>query len=375
MEKNEYFIYLNQKNGSKAAKEISLEIKAKFKTNPSFIFILFTPGYDPKELSQVFNLTLKNPNLFAIQAPFLIYKNKIIEKGIISCCINKKDTQVNNLFIGSQDSEKIEYILKRYFREIKRKDIKFISFISPQINSLAFLNGIRFSLGKLMNFSGAGYKKKYSTCENFILNKGIGNGLISLILDGIDTKTLYLQNFIPLGKPFEINKLNSKQQIIYEINNKPAIEIYKHYFGEKFNNFIKNRLFSYYPLGILNKNSFRLLTIVDILEDGSFLFKGNLRNKARGNLMTLREKYLKSKIVNKLEETKNTENGIVFMINSLDRKKILGKKAEKEIENIEKILSPKKELFGIYSDYYLFPDEETQDINIESGGLLLNVWE
>ncbi|MCF7869600.1 MAG: FIST C-terminal domain-containing protein [Candidatus Omnitrophica bacterium] len=375
MKKNEYFIYLNQKDSSKAAKEISLEIKVRFKTIPSFIFILFTPGYDPKNLSQIFNLTLNNPNLFAIQAPLLIYKNKIIEKGIISCCINKKDTRVNSLFIGSQDSEKIEYILKQYFKEIKRKNIKFISFLSPQINSLSFLRGLEFSLGKLITFSGAGYQNKYSPRESFILEKGVGNGLISLVLDGINTETLHLQNFIPFGKPFEINKLNPKQQIIYEINNRPAVEIYKHYFEEKFNSFIKNRLFSYYPLGVLNKNSFHLLTIVDILEDGSFLFKGNLRNKAQGNLMTLREKYPKSEIINKLGETKNRKEGIVFMINSLERKKVLGKKAEKEIENIENLLSPKKELFGIYSDYYLFPDEETQDINIESGGLLLNVWE
>ncbi|MCF7887257.1 MAG: hypothetical protein K9L71_02460 [Candidatus Omnitrophica bacterium] len=375
MKKNEYFIYLNQQDGSKAAKEISLEIKARFKTNPSFIFVLFTPGYDPKNLSQIFNLTLNNPNLFAIQAPLLIYKNKIIEKGIISCCINKKNTRINNLFIGSQDSEKIEYILKRYFKEIKKKNIKLISFLSPQINSLSFLRGLKFSLGKLINFSGAGYQNKYSSRESFILEKGIGNGLISLVLDGINTDTLHLQNFIPFGKPFEINKLNPKQQIIYEINNRPAVEIYKHYFEEKFNSFIKNRLFSYYPLGALNKNSFRLLTIVDILEDGSFLFKGNLHNKAQGNLMTLREKYPKSKIISKLGETKNKEEGVVFMINSLERKKMLGKTAEKEIENIENILSPKKELFGIYSDYYLFPDGETQDINVESGGLLLNVWE
>ncbi|MCF7873451.1 MAG: FIST C-terminal domain-containing protein [Candidatus Omnitrophica bacterium] len=375
MKKNEYFIYLNQKENDQAAKETSLEIKARFKNNPDFIFILFTPGYNPKKLSQVFNLTLKNPNLFAIQAPLLIYKDKIIEKGLISCCLNKKDAKIKSLFIGSQNSEKIEYILKKYFREIRRKNIKFISFISSQMNSLSFLKGIRFSLGKLINFSGAGYKNKYSSQENFILNKGIGNGLVSLILNGISTNTLYLQNFIPFGKPFNITRLNPKQQIIYEINNKPAVEIYKYYFEEKFNNFIKNRLFPYYPLGIFTKNYFRLLTIIDILEDGSFLFKGNLRDKTQGNLMTLRDAYPKKDLRKKLEKSEKNDAGIVFMVNSLERQKILGKKAEKEIENIQNIYSPKKEIIGIYSDYYLFPDEETQDINIESGGLLLNVWE
>ncbi|MFO8053285.1 MAG: FIST C-terminal domain-containing protein [Candidatus Omnitrophota bacterium] len=375
MKKNEYFIYLNQKDGNKAVKEISLEIKAKFKTNPSFIFILFTPGYDPKDLSRIFNLTLNNPNLFAVQAPLLIYKNKIIEKGIISCCINKKDTQVNSLFIGSQDSEKIEYILKKYFREIKRKNIKFISFLSSQIDYLSFLKGLKFSLGKLINFSGAGYQNKYSPRESFILKKGIGNGLISLILEGINTDTLHLQNFIPFGKPFEITKLNPKQQIIYEINNRPAVEIYKYYFEEKFNNFVKNRLFSCYPLGISAKNYFRILTIVDILEDGSLLFKGSLQNKTQVHLMALRDSYSKEDLVGKLAKTKQDEEGPVFIINSLERKKMLGKKAEKEIENIEELFSPKKEIFGIYSDYYLFPDEETKNINIESGGLLLNVWE
>ncbi len=375
MKKNEYFIHLNQKNENEAAKEISLEIKAKFKSNPSFIFIFFTPDYTPKNLSKIFNLTLTNPNIFGIQAPFLIYESKIIEKGIIACCINKKNAKINSFFIGSQNSEKIEYILKSHFRKIKRKDIKLISFFSPQINYLSFLEGVRFSLGKLINFSGAGYRHKYSSREHFILKKGVGNGLVNLRLDGVTTQTLRLHNFIPFGKPFKITKLNPKQQLIYEIDNRPAVEIYKYYFEEKFNKFIKNRLFSYYPLGILNRDSYQLLTILDILEDGSFLFRGNLRNSMKGNIMTLREKYSKESIFNELKKITTSKDGFIFMINSLSRKKMLGKNAEKEIGTIKDCFYPAKKIFGIYSDYYLFPDSETQDVNVESGGLLLNVWD
>ncbi|MCF7870672.1 MAG: FIST C-terminal domain-containing protein [Candidatus Omnitrophica bacterium] len=375
MKNNQYSLHLSQKNASEAAKQISLEIKAKFRNKPFFIFILFTPDYNPKELSRIFNLTLNNPNLLGVQAPSLIYKGAFIEKGIIGCCICKEKTNINSLFIGSQDSEKIEYILKKYFKKIKRKDIKLISFLSPQVNSLSFLEGLNFSLGKLINFSGTGHHHKYSPREDFIIKKGVGNGLVNLTFDGIATSTFRLQNFVVFGKPFTITRINPKQQIIYEINNKPAVEIYKHYFEEKFNSFIENHLFPYYPLGISSKNSFRLLTIVDILEDGSFLFRGNLRNKTRGNLTTLRQHYSKEHLIARLGKEKNTEEGPVFIINSLNRKKILGQNSVKEIENIKEAIFPKKEIFGICSDYYLFPDPETQDINIESGGLLLNVWD
>lgn len=374
MEKNEYFIYFSQKDETAAAKNISLEIKAKFKTNPCFIFILFTSDYNPKNLLQTFKFTLKNPNIFGIQAPCLIYQNKIIENGIISCCINKKNAKIDNLFIGSRDSEKIEYTLKSHFKDTKRKNIRLISFLSPQMNSSSFLEGLNRSLGKLVNFSGGGYQHKYSPYQQFMLDQGIGNGLVNLNFEKINTAFSRLHNFIPFGKPFEITRINQRQQIIYEINNQPAINIYKHFFEEKFQIFIKNRLFQYYPLGIPHKNDFRLLTILDILEDGSFLFQGTLKNKEKGNLMTLKKIYSKDKLNNKLNEIKDDDNGLIFIINSLSRKKILGEKSLEEIKNINNFFYPKKEMFGIYADYYLFPNSETQDATVETGGLLLNAW-
>jgi hypothetical protein len=90
--------------------------------------------------------------------------------------------------------------------------------------------------------------------------------------------------------------------------------------------------------------------------------------------MTLREHYSKENLMANLGEKKNDQEGLVFIINSLNRRKILGQNSAKEIENIKEVIFPKKEMFGIYSDYYLFPDPQTQDISIESGGLLLNVW-
>lgn len=374
MKENEYFIYLSQKDETTAAKNISLEIKAKFKANPHFIFILFTPDYNPKNLFKIFKFTLKNPNIFGICAPLLIYQNKIIEKGVISCCINKKNAKINNLFIGSQDSEKIEYTLKSHFKKTKRKNVKLISFLSTRIDPSSFLKGMKYSLGKLVNFSGAGYQHKYFSGEQFMLNKGIGNGLINLNFDEISTQTFRLHDFIPFGKPFNINKINSKQQLIYEINNKPAVDIYRHFFEEKFNTFLKNRLFTYYPIGISYKDNFHLLTILDILEDGSLLFRGNLRNKKKGNLMALKEIYSKNKLNNKLNKIKDRGNGLVFIINSLSRKKNLGTKSSEEIKNISDFFYPTKKTFGIYSDYYLFPNSETQDATVETGGLLLNVW-
>lgn len=375
MEKDELFLCLSEREGREAAKEISLKIKSAFGQNFNFIFILFTPNYLPHELIKTFNLTLGPSNLCGIKSPCLIYKDRIIKKGLICCCINKKDSGFNSSFIEEQDSEEIELKFRKNFKKIKKQDINFLSFLSPQINPLSFLEGLRLSLGKLTNFTGAGYRQKNLSTEYFLSGSSIGNGAINLDTKNLNRQNIRLHNFLPLGRSFEITKLNSNQQLIQEINNNPAADIYKLYFEEKFTDFIKNRLFHCYPLGILCQNHFRLLLITDILEDGSLVFQGNLRYPARANIMLLNEVCSFSQVLTKIEELGINQNGVVFIINSLSRKKILGKSLEQELKNIQKAFLPKKEIFGIFADYYLFSDYRTPDTNIESGGFLLNVWE
>ncbi len=375
MKKNDFFLCLSQKEGKEAAKEISLKIKSTFSQTANFLFLLFTPGYHPPDLLKTFNLVLKSPSLFGIKAPFLIYKDRVIKKGVVSYCINKKGSKFDVFFIGPKNPERIEYNLRSGFKKNKAQEMNFISFLSPQISPLFFLESLRFALGKLNNFSGLGYEDKNPSTGCFMFNTGIGDGLVNLNMKGINTKSIPLHNFIPLGKPFDITKLNFKQQIIHEINNRPAAEIYKEYLEEKFNTFIKNRLFRYYPLGIPSGNSFRILEVTNILEDGSFLYRGNLRYNAIANIMILKKKYSKESLSRQLEQSFSEEEGVVFIVNSLSRKKNLGKESEKEIKNIHSVYSPKKETFGLFSNYCFFSDHKTQDTNIESGGLLINVWE
>lgn len=375
MEKNEFCLYLSQKDGKEAARDISLKIKSIFRHKLNFIFLLFTPDYQPQELLETFNLTLRAATLLGVKSPLLIYKDKIIKKGVIGCCINKEGSKFENFFVGEKESEKIEHKFRMEFKKPRKQGTNFISFLSPQVNPLSFLQGLRLSLGKLADFSSAGYTDKNYSIDYFMLNEGMGSGLVNLSIEGMGMQSIRLHNFIPLGKPFNITKFNFQQQIIHEINNKPAVEIYKHYLEEKFTELFKNRLFRYYPLGIPMGDSFRLLTVTDILEDGSFLLKGNLRYKTGANMMLLKENCSKALLTDKLQKVNTGEKGLAFVINSLPRKKILGEKAEEEIKYINEILSPDKEVFGAFCDYYLFSDYKTQDTNIETGGLLLNVLE
>ncbi len=373
MKKSEFSLYLSQKEGEEAAKEISLKIRTNFRQGLNFVLILFTPNYRPHSLLRILNLTLKTANLLGIKAPFLIYKDQLISKGVIGCCINKEKSQFKNFFVGEKDPAKIEHKFRQDFKETSRQKINFTSFLSPQIEPLSFLESLRLSLGKLNNFSGAGYTNKKDSTDHFMIDAGIGNGLINLNMLGVSKKISRLHNFIPLGKSFNITKLNFQQQIIHEINSRPAVEIYKKYLEEKFDIFIRNRLFYHYPLGIPSGNSFRLLSITNILEDGSFLFRGNLRYNTSANIMLLKEP-CSQKILNSVFKKTEAE-GLVFTISSTSRKKNLNKKCEEEIKNIQKAFAPAKEVFGIFSDYYFFSDQKTQDTNMESGGLLLNVWE
>ncbi len=105
MKKNEFSLHLSQKDGEEAAKEISLEIKSAFSQTANFLFVLFTPDYHPPDLLKTFNLVLKSPALFGIKAPFLIYKDRIIKKGVVSCCINKKGSKFD-VFLSGRKTQK-----------------------------------------------------------------------------------------------------------------------------------------------------------------------------------------------------------------------------------------------------------------------------
>jgi hypothetical protein len=375
MKQEEFAIAVSEKEQEDAIREVSLKIKAIFPKHIGHLIILFTPGYNPANILRNINFTLKPHKILGLSAPFLIFEGKIIQKGIIACCINKEPLESEEAFLKKGESRDLKEIMEASFKKIKRGDFFFLSFLSPPVDPSAYLRSTRMALGRILNLLGAGYINKYSASGYQIVNNFLCEGMISLALKGLKINPLKLGGYIPLGKQFTITKANASRGIIREINREPAVNIYKHYLEEKFETFIKNHLFSFYPLGIKNNGKIQLVNVLDALEDGSLLCLGEIRDGSCGNIMFLDSGILSEEIEKKLKTVKTKEAGLVFIINSLARKRILRETADKEVRSIKQALGNRSRVIGLYSDYYLFPDEERGEINIETSDILVSFWQ
>jgi hypothetical protein len=166
----------------------------------------------------------------------------------------------------------------------------------------------------------------------------------------------------------------AKRGIIMEIDNKPAINIYQKYLEEKFDVFIKNRLFYFYPLGIVGEGETRLINIIDYLEDGSLICMGSPKQNSSAHIMFLHPPLLFETLQDKLRKIKGNGEGLVFIIDSLIRRRILKEQAEGEIRVIKKHLGDKFKIAGIFTDYSIFPYKEKREIGMEMANLLLTLW-
>lgn len=371
---NEQFaIAYSERNDEEAVKEIALKIKSTSSQGIKCILVFFTPQYQPLTILRSLKYTLNPAVISGIGAPLLIFDDRIIDKGVIVCVINKEGVILKDIFIKNTDSLAIEAAIRRQLNELSFEKQFVFSFVPSKISYLDYLRSAGVTFGKTFCVHAAGYLKKYSPKQYSITNNSVDEGLLSIVGRGLDISSLKLQGFLPVGKPFAITKAIDKTGMVMEINKKPALDIYRYYFEEKFDEFKKKNLFPYYPIGIKHKDSTHLLSVLQCLEDGSLICIGEAKEADHAQVMLLDAGYLFELIPKILQPLKKQSNGLVFMINSMIRKKLLGTRADEEVRLIKNNLGSTFKIIGIYSDYFVSPDQETREINMDASSLCLTL--
>ena len=108
---------LSEKRGEDAVKEVSLKIKSIFPKGVNFVFLFFTPHYQPVTILKTLNFTLRPKSILGAQVPLLIYEDRLIEKGILGCCINKEDAYLKSFLIKESSPQKIESAMRMAMKD------------------------------------------------------------------------------------------------------------------------------------------------------------------------------------------------------------------------------------------------------------------
>jgi FIST N domain/FIST C domain len=375
MRKEEFTIALSEREREEAIKDVSLKIKSVFPKEINHLIILFTPHYNPANIVKTLNLTLKPKKVIGLQAPLLIYENRIIEKGIIACCINKPGVESQEILIKSNKSEEIESTLRLSLQNHNRSNFSLFSMLSPAINPQTYIKCLHVSLGRSLPILGLGYSNKYAPHTYQIINDAISDASSIFSIENIDITSTQVHGYMPVGKPFTITKASSERGIIMEINDQPATHLYKHYLQEKFDSFKKNHLFSFYPLGIKTEGTRRLVHITDCLEDGSLICTGDIKESAIGNIMLSEQTLAAEELRKKIKIFEGISDGLFFVINSISRKKIFKSASYAEINLLRDSLKGSNNMIGVFSDYVLAPDKERGYITMDTASILISSWQ
>jgi len=369
-----FFHAFTEKTSEDAARELSLRIKTLCGGGIKHLLVFFTAHNHPITLMQSLRRTINPKFLWGLEAPILIYEDKAAVKGVLAIAINGEEVSLRPVFTKSDAWESVESVFRKELKDMPGEKSFLFSSLPVGANFANYRRGIAMALGKNTNVIGAGYMKRFAQKQYVIIDDKVDEGSFSLVGKNLQLETARMGGFVPLGKPFVITKSLPDHSLVIEINNRPAAQMYKFYFEDKFETFKKHRYFSFYPIGIREGSKLRLISVVDTLNDGSLVCLGSIKEGSRANFTILHQPSLFQSLKTRLEPIRNHGEGFVFMINSLMRKKILMESYTEEIRAIKANLGDKFKVSGIYADYTIYPDKELMEIGMETGNLLVSLW-
>jgi hypothetical protein len=154
--------------------------------------------------------------------------------------------------------------------------------------------------------------------------------------------------------PFGPERLITKSEgnILYELDNKSALELYKNYLGEKAKELPGSALL--FPLGMRIKPGDPMLTrtILTINENGGMVFAGDLPEGATVQLMKANlEKLIDASSTAAEKSMQKVVDGaeLGLLISCVGRKLVLGQRVEEEVEAVREILGGQPAITGFYS--------------------------
>ncbi len=282
----------------------------------------------------------------------------------------------NSKLAGEELANKLEYDSHGYVTSA----LLFLDIIVG--NSDAALRGLLGRLGSNFPIFGGAASDDMLFYETFqyLENKVYTGSVVGLGISGDYTAAgVAMHGFLPIG--IERIVTRSEGTTLYELDSKPAASIYEEYFGEEHVSELHEGLLPTlavsYPLGVFatDSNEVVLRHPVFVDQKGAMTFTAPIPQGAEVRLMI-------SDIERGLEVAELAARGALLklggkkpkaaiIVNSVARKKMLGIRADEEIEVIQRVIGRDVPMVGFYS-YAQIGGKIGEETPFHNGSLL--VW-
>jgi hypothetical protein len=311
------------------------------------------------------NLPEQTPVCGASGLAIITDEEEILKHGIIVVLLNFPETiYFNSVFVenismkspfsaGEEMGDKLLFGFKNI-----RRDFGVIFSDGLIRDASAFLSGLQGKLGlsfPLVGGCASDNLKLHKTyiCYDDSMHYDSACGLLfgGKLNFGIGIK----HGWKPLGKMRSIT--NSNANVVYEIDNQPAANIYEEYFSMNLSQLRKElkRISILYPIGIFleGEDEYLLRNLLAIDESGALIFQGSVPQGGSMRLMIGSKESCLDATQQAAEEVKKDFLGrnikFVLVFDSASRYTLLRREAEKEISIIKEVLGKEIPVAGFYT--------------------------
>ncbi len=326
------------------------------------LILLFASIEEEKIKKEAENITKNFPTsiIFGASTSGEIFHNEVYDDTIVASVVKFESTTIKNHICEKINNETSFRdgvgIAKRLYED----DLKGIFLLSDglQTNGSKLTQGIASVIGTNVVVSGglAGDKDRFE--KTWILNEGeLKEGIIAAVGfygDKIRYEAASKGGWDSLGLQRIVTK--SKDNVLYELDGKPALEIYKRYLGEKAKELPASGLL--FPLEIHEEHEEekerKVRTVLAVDEESqSITFAGDIPEGSHVTFM----KANFNRLINGAGESAEMldlsdyhhEVMLCIAISCVGRKLVLKSRIDEEIEAIEEVLPNNAEVVGFYS--------------------------
>jgi hypothetical protein len=285
--------------------------------------------------------------------------NDLLYTSSLSVMVMKFEATTLMLSTVHIDSVDNSFVIgKKIADELTKIDLKSIFVLSDglNINGSQLTKGFGSSLLADIVVTGglAGDDANFSKTWVLVDNKPVSNYITAIGFYGDNFKVAYGSQ--GGWKKFGIDRMvtDAKNNILYKLDDKPALEVYKKYLGEKSIELPASGLL--YPLMIKEEGSTesKVRTILAVNEDDqSITFAGDIPNGSEVMFM----KATFDELIEGASEAGNSllefdyenQEAACIAISCVGRKLVLGQKTEDELEAVYSIFGDNVEQIGYYS--------------------------
>lgn len=287
-----------------------------------------------------------------------IINNNVFDNSIVVTAIEfeKSNFEIKtaNIFNFNKDAKKLG---KSLYNSINKKKLKHLFVISEGsfINGSSLIEGLEQNIGKTIPITGGmcGDGAKFEkTLASYKENPKEGEVvLIGFYGDTLEITFSSFGGWTTFGPERLITK--SKANVLYEIDDQPALDLYKKYLGEKANLLPQASLL--YPLNVTYEGKTQpvVRTILGVdNENNSMTLAGDVPVNSKVQLMmasvdAIAEGSNKAATLAMKDRKKRPQLAII--VSCVGRKLVMNQRVEEEIEHVQEVLGMDTHITGFYS--------------------------